>query len=143
MAYLLLLGSLSLARLKNSRTLLATVLAVGLCSRALAEGGYLDTTFQPEVEVEVRSMAKQSDGKVLAFATRTNGPVVIGGRFTRILGIPRQHLGQILTNRTGDPDFVPSLNGTVYGIALQQTAKRSLRAASPVPPAWYATGWHD
>src|SRR5438132_3344844 len=74
--------------------------------------GTLDTAFNPNANNEVRSIAVQADGKILA-----------GGLFTSIGGQTRNNIAR-LDATTGLADsFDPNANNTVQSIAVQADGK--------------------
>ncbi|HSA34693.1 MAG TPA: hypothetical protein P5077_13290, partial [bacterium] len=79
------------------------------CNADYAEDGVsLDTSFDPDVNGDVWSIALQPDGKIL-----------LGGDFTAVGGVARNHIARLNADGTLDTTFDPNANGTVYAIAAQ------------------------
>lgn len=60
-----------------------------------------------------------ADGTVRALAVQADGGVLVGGSFTYFKGAPRTGLARLNADGSLDPDFAPSLDGSVFSIALQ------------------------
>lgn len=56
------------------------------------------------------------DGAVLAFARLGDGSKLVGGDFTSVSGVPRNHIALLWHDGTLDPDFKPNVNGTVRAL---------------------------
>ncbi len=79
----------------------------------LGANGLLDSTF---------NTSTGPNGPVLSMALQPDGRVVIGGEFTSVGGIPRNHIARLNTNGSLDLTFDPAGLGAdnfVYSIALQ------------------------
>ena len=77
----------------------------------LDSNGNVDTTFDPNANGPVYSIAVQSDGKIL-----------IGGDFTSVGGTARNYIARL--NPDGSVDtFDPNADGPVYSIAVQPDGK--------------------
>jgi uncharacterized delta-60 repeat protein len=77
--------------------------------------GTVDTTFNPDANNSVLSLAVQADGKIL-----------VGGNFTGFNGMPpvvRNHLARLNSDGTLDASFNPGANGAVYALAVQPDGK--------------------
>ena len=74
--------------------------------------GTLDTTFNPNVNSTVNSLAIQKDGQI-----------VIGGLFATVGGVSRAFLARLSEGGTLDATFTASTNATVNGLALQPDGK--------------------
>jgi uncharacterized delta-60 repeat protein len=78
--------------------------------------GSLDASFDPGTGATfaVRALVIQPDGKVL-----------IGGQFTQVNGVDRNHIARLNSNGSLDAGFDPGTgaNGWVYGVALQSNGK--------------------
>ncbi len=69
----------------------------------------LDAAFQPAAFSEqVSTLAVQTDGKIL-----------VGGRFTSLGNLARNHLGRLNADGTGDQDFNPAADQEVRSVVLQ------------------------
>ena len=62
-------------------------------------------------------------GYVDAVAVQTDGKVLIGGHFTQVLGVTRQHLARLNTNGTIDASFDPNASNDVHSITVQADGK--------------------
>src|SRR5205823_3171540 len=60
---------------------------------------------------------------VTATAVQPDGKVLIGGRFTKILGVTRNNIARLNTDATLDSAFNPDANDDVYAIAVQADGK--------------------
>ena len=60
---------------------------------------------------------------VLATAIQPDGKVLIGGRFTNVLGVVRKNIARLNTDGTLDTGFDPNANGDVSAIAVQTDGK--------------------
>ena len=60
---------------------------------------------------------------VLATAVQPDGKILLGGRFTNVLGLPRNHIARLNTDGTLDTAFNPNANGDVNAIAVQADGK--------------------
>jgi len=76
--------------------------------------GTVDTTFNPNANGGVQSIAVQTDGKIL-----------IGGFFTTLNGgaVPRNRIARLNADGTVDTTFDPNASSTVYSIAVQTDGK--------------------
>jgi uncharacterized delta-60 repeat protein len=73
--------------------------------------GTLDTSFNPNADNVVYTIALQADGKIL-----------VGGEFTSIGGL-YSYMARLNANGTLDPSFVPNANSWVYAIAVEADGK--------------------
>jgi uncharacterized delta-60 repeat protein len=69
-----------------------------------------------------------ANGIIRAFAVQADGKIVVGGDFTTLGGggtgtTPRHHLGRLNPDGTVDATFTPSVNGTVFALAIQADGK--------------------
>ena len=78
----------------------------------LKSDGSVDTTFDPNADNTVRSIAIQSDGKIL-----------IGGDFTTVGGTARNYVARLNPDGSVDTTFDPNANLSVYSIAVQSDGK--------------------
>jgi uncharacterized delta-60 repeat protein len=76
--------------------------------RISAAAGDVDLGFSPIANDNVRTMVTQVDGKI-----------VLGGDFTSVNGVTRNHVARINADGTLDPDFNPNVNGSVLCVAVQ------------------------
>lgn len=76
----------------------------------LNTNGTVDTTFDP------RSGA---NGNVYAVALQADSKVLIGGEFTLVDNVPRNHLARLLPNGHLDTAFAPDVIGSVRAILVQ------------------------
>jgi uncharacterized delta-60 repeat protein len=76
--------------------------------------GTLDTAFNPTASTNdwVRTLAVQPDGKIL-----------IGGNFTNVHGVTRNHIARLNADGTLDTAFNPNPNNTVLALAVQADGK--------------------
>src|SRR5207253_10841109 len=88
---------------------LAVLLAGG--SAAVRGQSALDG-FDPNANDTVRVVVVQPDGKIL-----------IGGDFTTVLGVTRNHIARLNPDGTLDTAFNPNANDDVYTIAVQADGK--------------------
>ncbi len=58
-------------------------------------------------------------GRVHATAVQADGKIIIAGDFTTVLGVARNNIARINTNRTLDTTFRPDPNGSVWALAVQ------------------------
>ena len=56
---------------------------------------------------------------VLATAAQADGKTIVGGKFTSVLGVPRQNIARLNVDGTLDASFDPQANGTVLSVAAQ------------------------
>src|SRR6185436_12388200 len=70
--------------------------------------GTIDTTFNPNANNKVNTIAVQTDGKIL-----------LGGEFTSMGGLPRNRIARVLADGSLQTTFSADVDGTVRGIALQ------------------------
>lgn len=82
----------------------------------LNANGSLDNTFDP---------GGGSNGGVTALALQSNGKVVIGGDFTTVNGMNRNHTARLNTDGSLDSSFDPGTgaNGSIVSVALQPDGK--------------------
>jgi uncharacterized delta-60 repeat protein len=64
-----------------------------------------------------------ANGAVRAVAALLDGRVIVGGEFTALGGVPRQHIGRINVDGSIDPAFDPNVNGSVRAIAVQSDGR--------------------
>ncbi len=75
--------------------------------------GNLEVSFNPNVgSWIVNTLALQTDGKIL-----------VGGGFTNIANVARNHLARLNPDGTLDTGFNPNAGGTVYTLAVQSDGK--------------------
>jgi uncharacterized delta-60 repeat protein len=94
-----------------THTLRAAVLAGLLAftsSPAHGAPGDLDPLDAPVVGLYVSASAVQPDGKT-----------ILAGRFTSVLGQPRNHIARLNADGTLDAGFNPDASGTVHSVAVQ------------------------
>ena len=72
----------------------------------------LDAAFNPGTDGEVRALAVQADGKILA-----------GGSFSTLGGQPRENLGRLNADGTLDTTFAPDATGAVNSFQVQADGK--------------------
>jgi len=78
----------------------------------LNSDGRPDTSFNPDPNSTVFSIALQSDGKIL-----------IGGNFTTIGGVTRNRIARLNSDGSLDTDFNPNASSIVNSMALQPDGK--------------------
>jgi uncharacterized delta-60 repeat protein len=85
----------------------------------LNQSGSVDSGFNPGTGVDrsVRTVAVQRDGKI-----------IIGGDFTSVDGVPRDHLARLNADGSLDPSFSPKLDGSEVRKVLVQKDGRILVA---------------
>ena len=94
-------------------------------ARVNAADGSLDTTYDPNPNAVVNSLALQPDGKVL-----------IGGQFTLMGTTPRNNIARINTDGGTDAAFDPNANAQVTAIAVQPDGRILISGAfTTVQPA--------
>ena len=76
--------------------------------------GTLDETF---------NTGSGANGNVTAIALQSGGKIVIGGAFTSINGITRNHLARLNSDGSLDPNFNVNLNGSLESIVVQPDGK--------------------
>jgi uncharacterized repeat protein (TIGR01451 family)/uncharacterized delta-60 repeat protein len=88
----------------------------------LGTNGVLDATFDT---------SNGPNGPVLALAVQGDGRVIIGGEFTSVGGISRNHIARLNADGSLDTTFDPAAGAddTVYSIALQSDGKVLLGGA--------------
>ena len=64
-----------------------------------------------------------ANGVVLAVVVQQDGKILLGGSFTTILGVTRNHIARLNQDGTLDTGFNPDANGWVRSIALQADGK--------------------
>jgi uncharacterized delta-60 repeat protein len=62
-------------------------------------------------------------GYVDAVAVQPDGKILIGGHFTKVLGITRNHIARLNTNGTLDASFDPNTSNDVHSISVQPDGK--------------------
>ena len=67
---------------------------------------------------DVRKPWPEVDGLVNAIASDGSGGWYLGGDFRAVAGVPRTDLAHVLPDRTLDPSFAPSTNGSVRALAV-------------------------
>lgn len=99
------------------RSLVASLLAGLLALDLYAAPGNLDS-----LDINV---AGNADAAVYATAVQRDGKIIIGGRFTSVLGVPRNQVARLNADGTLDSSFNLNLSAfaTVYAIALQPDGK--------------------
>ena len=60
---------------------------------------------------------------VFATVVQPDGKILIGGKFTSVLGVTRTNIARLNTDGTLDTDFVPNANNIVDSIAVQADGK--------------------
>src|SRR5262249_42130947 len=76
-----------------------------------------------------------ANGEILAMAAQNDGKLVVGGFFTSIAGVPRNHIARLEQNGAVDPSFDPGSGVTGYGsasvnaLALQEDGKLLIAGA--------------
>ncbi len=73
----------------------------------VSPGGFVDATFDPNVDQPVLTLALQADGKIL-----------LGGHFTTVAATPRNFIARVNSDGTLD-SFDPSSDGITRALALQ------------------------
>jgi uncharacterized delta-60 repeat protein len=85
----------------------------------LEKDGRLDRTLNPD--------SASTYGSVTATAIQPDGKILIGGPFTDILGVPRNHMARLNTDGTLDTAFDPNITSTgfieIKAIAVQADGK--------------------
>jgi len=96
---------------KNS-VLLLYAITVLLMSSAKVRGQSAIDGFDATANGEVHIVVAQPDGKIL-----------LGGRFTNVLGVARNRIARLNHDGSLDMAFNPNANDMIYGIALQADGK--------------------
>src|SRR5262245_55722969 len=91
--------------------ILALLLAL-FVPRVQAAAGDAEPGFDPNVGAAVLCTAVQPDGKIL-----------IGGVFSLVDGMNRNHLARLNADGSLDPNFSPNVNDEVFAIAVQPDGK--------------------
>jgi uncharacterized delta-60 repeat protein len=97
------------------RGFMILLLALSLMAAILTREAYSVTAldgFDPNANGAVWAITPQADGKIL-----------IGGTFTLVGGVARNHIARLNADGTLDTDFNPNVNGTVLSAALQADGK--------------------
>jgi RHS repeat-associated protein len=92
--------------------------------RMAADGGGGQGTYDqsfPEVAGLAPSDPTGSEVPVRSVVADGSGGWYIGGDFKYVGGLPRQRLAHIRSNGTVDPAFAPTVDGTIYALALSGT----------------------
>jgi len=74
--------------------------------------GWVDPTFDPDVNGEVKAVAVQADGKIL-----------VGGSFTTVGGLARSYLTRLLPTGAVDPGFSAVVDGVVTTLVARPDGK--------------------
>jgi len=93
-------------------TLIALLLTSLLASRATVRGQSVLDGFDATANGEVHIVVAQPDGKIL-----------LGGRFTNVLGVARNRIARLNHDGSLDLAFNPNANDMIYGLALQADGK--------------------
>ena len=83
-----------------------------LLPQAEIRGQCVRDVFNPNANSAVEVVIVQPDGKVL-----------IGGDFTKVLGVRRNHIARLNPNGTLDIAFDPNANDVVYSLAVEADGK--------------------
>ncbi len=98
--------------MKTIRQILTSLCALLLQFSSVAAPGDLDPLDADVVGEFVLTTAVQPDGKI-----------IIGGKFTSVLGVPRSNIARLNANGSIDMDFDPKANGQVISVAVQGDGK--------------------
>jgi uncharacterized delta-60 repeat protein len=60
-----------------------------------------------------------TNGTVYGMAVQPDGKMMLGGNFTSVCGVPRNHIARLHADGTLDTAFDPNANGIVFSLALQ------------------------
>ncbi len=85
----------------------------------LNANGTLDIDFQ-NLQLEA---ANPPDYWIGAIARQTDGKIIIGGRFAKVLGQTRNDLARLNADGTLDTSFLANVNGAVFELAIQPDGK--------------------
>ena len=88
--------------------LMFSVAALLMCAAVVARGQLGLDGFNPNANGQVFVVVAQPDGKIL-----------VGGEFTAISGVPRNHIARLNSDGTVDAVFDPNADGDVLSIAVQ------------------------
>jgi uncharacterized delta-60 repeat protein len=108
-------GSTIISELKIKNTSYPTNVDIMCSDKEIFKIIGLDTSFNPNANTNVLSIALQPDGKIL-----------VGGDFTTIGGEARSRIARLNSDGTVDTDFDPNIDsnpGSVFEIALQPDGK--------------------
>ncbi len=141
----ILVGGVSLRRLNMDGTdsfilgTSSTVFAIAVQSDGKVLAGGAFTTVTPNggsAVSRLRIVRLERDGRVdqtldlstvgtfvTATAIQPDGKIIIGGRFSSVLGTSRNNIARLNTDGTLDATFDPNANGDVYAIAVQSDGK--------------------
>lgn len=64
-----------------------------------------------------------ANGTIRAFAVQADGKILIGGEFTVVQGVTRNHLARLNPDGTLDTSFDPNANNFVFAMAIQSDGK--------------------
>src|ERR1043166_3571978 len=78
-----------------------------------------DGTIDPSFTAQVTGDGIISQARVLALALQPDGAIIVGGQFDSLGGQPRQGLGRVNANGSGDLGVAPAAGSGVYALALQ------------------------
>src|SRR6202521_538077 len=98
--------------MKKVRKLLAMTVMLLVLITATVRGQSALDGFDPNANGAVSVVVVQPDGKIL-----------IGGRFTTVLGVARNRIARLNPDGTLDTAFNPNANNDVYAIAVQPDGK--------------------
>ena len=92
--------------------LLLFAMIMSFLSMPTVQAGSVPDDLNPNANDWIYSIAMQSDGKI-----------IMGGRFTTVGGVIRNHIARLNADGTLDTGFDPDVNDWVYTIALQSDGK--------------------
>jgi uncharacterized delta-60 repeat protein len=85
----------------------------------LETDGSVDRT----LDLSIVGNASPASPAVFATAVQADGKILIGGNFTSVLGVPRNHIARLNRDGTLDAAFDPNADHAVYAIATQADGK--------------------
>lgn len=102
----------SMGLLPRSARLLASAILLLASSATAVHGQSALDGFDSSANDEVHIVVLQPDGKIL-----------LGGRFTNVLGVARNRIARLNPDGSLDMAFNPNANNMIYGLALQADGK--------------------
>ena len=74
-------------------------------------------------ELDPLNLSLSYNSFVMATAVQPDGKMIIAGRFSSVLGVPRSNIARINADGTLDTGFDPKVGGDVYCVAVQGDGK--------------------
>jgi uncharacterized delta-60 repeat protein len=99
-----------------------TFITLGAMNRSINRIARLETDGRLEVTLEDPSISGFA-AQVFATAVQADGKILIGGAFSSVLGVARNHIARLNADGTLDMTFDPNTNAQVFAIAVQADGK--------------------